>query len=112
MNEVELRRLMAQVADGSVKVEDAVGQLKAGPFKTGTAESVSPDYHRRLRLGMSEVVYGEFKTHEQIVTIVEKLSGAADAPVLVTRLDEDQQAALRKAFPAGRANQAVTPLPA
>jgi len=107
VNEAELRRLMAQVADGSMKVDDAVGRLKAGPFKTDTTESVAPDYHRRLRLGMSEVVYGEFKTVEQIVTIVERLSAAAETPVLVTRIDEKQQAALREAFPAGRANQAA-----
>jgi len=104
VKEADLRKLMQQVADGEVPPGDAVSHLRSGPFRTGTTESVSPDYHRRLRLGMSEVVYGEFKTTEQTLTIVEKLAAAEDTPILVTRIDDERQAALGKAFPGGRSN--------
>ena len=107
MKEAELRKLMQQVADGELPIEQAVAQLRNGPFRSGASESVSPDYHRRLRLGMSEVVYGEFKTSEQILNIVGKLASAEDTPILITRLAEDQQAALEQAYPGGRANLAA-----
>jgi len=106
VNAADLRRLIEQVATGAVGIDDVVEQLRSGPFRTETGETVSPDYHRRLRLGLSEVVYGEHKTTEQILTIVRKLS-SDETPVLVTRLDHEQQSALLKAFPEGRPNAAA-----
>jgi len=107
LKEPDLRKLLQQVADGEVPTEEAVARLRSGPFRNGTTESVSPDYHRRLRLGMSEVVYGEFKTTEQILTIVEKLAADEETPILVTRLDEERLTALGSAFPDGRSNPAA-----
>jgi NCAIR mutase (PurE)-related protein len=106
MNESDIRQLMTLVAEGSVDIEEAIEQLKSGPFRTDATGFATPDFHRRLRLGMSEVVYGEHKTAEQILEIVARLS-QNDTPVLITRLNEDQQWALRDAFPGGRANEAA-----
>jgi NCAIR mutase (PurE)-related protein len=106
VNASDLRRLIEQVARGEVAVDDAVESLKSGPFRTEQGESFSPDYHRRLRLGLGEVVYGEHKTTEQILTIVGKLA-ADETPVLVTRLNEEKQDSLKNALPGGRANRAA-----
>jgi NCAIR mutase (PurE)-related protein len=97
---------MSLVAEGSVHIDEAVEQLKSGPFRTDSTGFATPDFHRRLRLGLSEVVYGEHKTAEQILEIVARLS-QNETPVLITRLNEDQQSALSDAFPSGRANEAA-----
>jgi NCAIR mutase (PurE)-related protein len=103
MTEQELSELLARVERGDLAVADAVSSLREGPFRTSDVTFAELDHHRSLRNGLGEVVYGQSKTSEQIVAIVEKL-GAAGRPVLVTRIDAEKSAALAAAFPTGRVN--------
>ncbi|MBV9242833.1 MAG: nickel pincer cofactor biosynthesis protein LarB [Acidobacteria bacterium] len=105
MNEQELTTLLDRVRDGELSSSDALAVLREGPFKSSEVAFAELDHHRPLRNGLGEVVYGESKTAEQIVSIVEKL-GANSRPVLVTRIDGDKNNALVAAFPTGRANKA------
>jgi NCAIR mutase (PurE)-related protein len=58
------------------------------------------DHHRHLRTGFPEVVYGEGKTPEQILTIAEKIV-AKESNFLVTRIDASVGGMLEKNFPDG-----------
>lgn len=67
MEQARLTDLLNKVADGTVSVEDAALQLKKEPFEDlGYAKL---DYHRSIRQGAGEVIYGEGKTPEQIFGI-------------------------------------------
>lgn len=57
------------------------------------------DHHRSLRKGFPEVIFGQGKTCEQIIAILEKML-PNEQIILVTRLDPDKATAVRDAFPA------------
>ena len=103
MRENDLLELLAAVEAGKVTAADALRQLRAGPFRQTDLGFARPDHHRRVRNGLNEVVFGESKTAEQIVAIVAELIRSG-GPVLITRLQPEKLAALRKRFKKGRAN--------
>ena len=84
MEEVELRRLLDEVAAGVTTPEKAVDVLKHLPF--ADLEFARVDHHRELRVGFPEAVYAPGKTPDQCAAIVaELLGGATTGPVLLTR---------------------------
>ena len=93
--------LLAQVAAGRCRVEDALAQLDRAPVEEIGIASV--DTHRALRQGYPEVVFGQGKTAEQIVAICERLAAHADG-FLVTRAEPEAQAALAARFPGAAVN--------
>lgn len=101
MNDKELIGLLEEVVRGVVAPGDAAARLKAGPFKKTDLGFANLDHHRALRHRLGEVVYGESKTIEQILAIAEAFS-TQNVPVLITRLNDEKRAALRKKFPKGR----------
>jgi NCAIR mutase (PurE)-related protein len=106
MNEPELRSLLAAVQAGGLSPDDALRQLKSGPFRPADLGFAQVDHHRRLRQGLGEVIYGESKTIAQIIAIADE-AGGAGAPVLITRLQPEKSARLAAHFPAGRSNAAA-----
>lgn len=91
MDESALRRLLSRVRRGQLPISDAVAQLKDVPFvELGFA---TVDTHRRLRVGFPEVVFGESKTVEQLVGIIQALRSRGQ-PVLVTRLPAEKAESL------------------
>ena len=89
MNQNEARTILEQVAAGSLSVDQAMLKWKQAPFADlGFAK---PDYHRALRTGAPEVIYGAGKTPEQIRDIAANLAQAGQKAVLITRMS--QQAA-------------------
>ena len=56
------------------------------------------DVDRKSRQGMSEVIYGEGKTAEQIAGILEAMADAGQPDVLITRLSEEKAALLDERF--------------
>jgi len=103
MTENELRKLLNEVLQGTLSTDQAVSQLKSGPFKNEHMEHMSIDHHRRLRQGMAEVVLAEPKSIEQVMQIAEKLAEQSH-PILFTRLLNEQREALSKKYPDGRVN--------
>ncbi|KXJ98273.1 MAG: NCAIR mutase (PurE)-like protein [Acidobacteria bacterium OLB17] len=86
MQKKEIQEILAAFRSGSIDEEAAVESLaKAGFEDLGFAKV---DHARAERQGFPEVIFGQGKTREQIVSIFEKL--AARSPnVLVTRTDKD-----------------------
>ena len=81
----DARELLEEVAAGRVPVEDALGQLQMQPFSDLGYAKV--DHFRGMRQSVSEVIYGEGKTAEQIIGICDSMLQAGQKRILITRLD-------------------------
>ena len=88
-----VRRLLESVAAGGTDVDAALEQLRHLPYEDLGFAKI--DHHRALRGSFPEVVLGQGKTPEQIVTIAERLVERSDR-LLVTRIDEDVFRRLRE----------------
>src|SRR3954452_2923772 len=98
MDEERLRELLLQVQTGASSVDAAIESLKDLPFEDlGFAKL---DTHRQLRRGFPEVVFGQGKTADQVLAIVEALQAHHNV-VLATRLTSDATTALKARFPDG-----------
>ena len=95
MDNVKL--LLEQVRDGSVSVDDALLELKKEPFEDLGFAKI--DFHRRLRQGAAEVIYGAGKTPEQIAGILRAMREQGEKTVLVTRLAPESAQELQRDFP-------------
>ncbi|WP_088104795.1 nickel pincer cofactor biosynthesis protein LarB [Halalkalibacter urbisdiaboli] len=89
-----LENILKQVQTGTLTIEDAKKQL-ATYENLGFAKV---DHHREKRQGFPEVVYGEGKTREQILAIVQAIRSNGNS-VLVTRISEDKASHILKEFP-------------
>lgn len=88
MDKSEMKSLLCSVAEGKISPEDAELKLRNMPFEDlGYAK---PDYHRGIRQGVPEVIYGSGKTKEQIEGIAKALIEKGQKTVLVTRLDREK----------------------
>ena len=77
---------------GDVSRTDAVQRIDASYFEP--AGDVTVDHDRRHRTGAAEVIYGEHKTSEQILTAFRALRARGE-DVLITRVRADKYAALK-----------------
>ena len=71
-----------------ISVEEAELILKKAPFEDLGYAKV--DFHRNLRQGEPEVIYGAGKTAEQMIGIVEAMKQRRVSPILITRLSEEK----------------------
>jgi NCAIR mutase (PurE)-related protein len=86
--------ILKQVQDGQLTAAEAKEKLS-------TYENlgfVKIDHHRKQRVGFPEIVYGEGKTSEQILAIVQSLRARNDS-VLVTRITQEKAAFVQKTCP-------------
>jgi NCAIR mutase (PurE)-related protein len=86
-----LTSLLEDVRRGAVTPEEARRRLSRLPFADLGFARV--DHHRRLRQGLPEAVYGPGKSPAQCAALVEELL-AAGGPVILTRADDEQVAAV------------------
>ncbi len=93
----ETRKILQQVKDGALSVEEALLALKLAPFEDLGFAKV--DHHRSLRQGTAEVIYGAGKTPEQIAGILRAMTAHGEKTVLVTRLSSGNAEILRREFP-------------
>lgn len=84
MERLELEKLLTAVAAGEVSPEDASSRLRMAPFSDLGFAKV--DHHRGIRQGVSEVIYGEGKTPDQIAGIIADMLSMGQQRVLITRL--------------------------
>lgn len=87
MDKKDLQQLLEQVAQGSVKPEEALLQIKIEPYKDLGFAKV--DTHRGIRQGMAEVIYGAGKTKEQILKIAQTMVLDHEKTVLITRMSQE-----------------------
>ena len=84
-NKHDILNLLRGVAAGETTPEQALLQLKQSPFEDlGYAKA---DFHRSIRQGAAEVIYGAGKTPEQIAGIAAAMGARGCRNVLITRLD-------------------------
>lgn len=97
MKNNELYNLLDRVASQQISVEEAALALKKAPFEELDCARI--DTHRHLRQGVPEVIYGEGKTAEQILSIAEGLQNAGQTSILITRLSSEKAEILERRFP-------------
>ena len=83
-NRHDILQLLRQVAEGGISPEEALSQLKRAPFEDLGYAKV--DFHRGVRQGAAEVIYGAGKTPEQIAGIAAAMGERGCRNILVTRI--------------------------
>ncbi|MFQ5484140.1 MAG: nickel pincer cofactor biosynthesis protein LarB [Desulfobacterales bacterium] len=96
MNLESLHEILSKVARGTSSVEKATKQLIHLGFEDIGYAHI--DHHRSLRKGFPEVIFGQDKTVEQIIGIMEKMLPQEDI-VLVTRIEPSNANKIVSTFP-------------
>jgi hypothetical protein len=78
-----VRRLLEELAAGTLDVNAALQRLQVFPFENLSFARV--DHHRLLRCGLPEVIFGQGKTSEQVAAIFSAMA-ATGHNVLATRV--------------------------
>ncbi len=92
-----LRALLAEVEAGTTSPTAALERLRRLPFADLAHSRI--DHHRQLRTGHAEAVYAPSKQPAECVDIVAELLESGTGPVVVSRADASQTAALTRAHP-------------
>jgi len=97
MNKQETLRILQNIQTGGISPEDALSKLCTEPFEDlGYAKL---DYHRELRQGVPEVIYGAGKTPEQIEGIAAAMLDKGQRLILITRLSPETAEMITGALP-------------
>ncbi len=92
MSQREIYDILRDVEQGRMSASDAALRLKLKPFDDIGYAKI--DYHRELRQGAAEVIYGQGKTAGQILGILENMRQNGRRSVLITRIDAATAAAV------------------
>lgn len=84
MDEKELRKLLEEIKNGNIEINQGIEKLKDMPYTELGYANI--DNHRELRVGYPEVIYGAGKTIAQIKGIVEFML-TKGSNILITRID-------------------------
>lgn len=90
-----LEEILSQVKDGQLDIAEARNKLK-------TFEDLgfaTLDLHREKRQGFPEVIYGEGKTSEQIISIIQSLQHNNTTRILATRVTEEKALKVQVGIP-------------
>ena len=96
MTPESLHKLLERVSQGETSPDEAFAVLKSFPVQDLGFACL--DHHRQLRQGSPEVVYAEFKSPDEVVTISQALIDRG-ANLLCTRLQPEAMEALKQAIP-------------
>ena len=88
MDKHELTEILNQVAEGSLSPDDAALKLKMQPFQE-IGNYAKVDFHRGIRQGVPEVIYGAGKAKEHILGIAKAMMNNGQKTILITRLSEE-----------------------
>ncbi len=86
MNGSDVKKILEDVKNGKLSVDDALLLLKAAPFEDLSYAKV--DLHRELRQGIAEVIFGSGKTVEQITGISREMLKNGQKTIIITRLEK------------------------
>lgn len=98
MNNNELKKLLVALQDGHLQIEEVLERLQSLPFEDIGVARI--DHHRELRQGVPEVILGEGKTAEQILSIVSAMAERG-RNILVTRIASEKSIELISKYPDG-----------
>jgi pyridinium-3,5-biscarboxylic acid mononucleotide synthase len=96
MNPEFLTQLLEAVSTGRLSVDQAKSRLV--DLAVEDIEYAHIDHHRSLRKGFPEVIFGEGKTAEQIVGIMQRMQ-PREKVILVTRIDAQKAQVVLAAVP-------------
>ncbi len=96
MDKSYLETLLKRLLDGTLTLPETLDQLHAFPAET--VRDACIDHQRLLRTGIPEVIYGEAKSAEQIVTIARAMLDKAGS-LLITRVDSHKAALISEQLP-------------
>ena len=85
-NKHDIMQLLRAVAAGKTTPEQAMLELKQKPFEDLGFAKV--DFHRSVRQGAAEVIYGAGKTAQQIAGIAAAMGERGCRNILITRMGE------------------------
>lgn len=103
MNKELLKEILNNLEKGNLNTEEAFERICNSAIDTEKLGFATIDHNRNLRLGLGEVIFGEFKSLDQIIGIGERLS-KSNEPILITRISDEKISGLKKHFPSGREN--------
>jgi len=95
MNRENLKLILSRIAAGDLTVEEGQKHLQHLDFEN--IEYAQIDHHRSLRKGFPEVIFGEGKTSDQIIGILQKMS-LSESIILVTRLEKEKADIIKPLF--------------
>ena len=91
----DTKKILEQYKNNEVTLESALLELKKQPFEDIGYAKV--DFHRKIRQGAAEVIYGEGKTPEQIIGICNAMIENGQKTILITRLSKESADIVSKA---------------
>lgn len=91
---MNIKELLEQVKSGQVSVDEALLSIKKAPFED--IDYAKIDFHRSIRQGAAEVIYGAGKTSEQITGICKTMKKAGQKTILITRMSPEKTAEVKK----------------
>ncbi|GHT07097.1 1-(5-phosphoribosyl)-5-amino-4-imidazole-carboxylate carboxylase [Endomicrobiia bacterium] len=80
----QILELLKCVKDGQVSPDDALLRMQTAPFEDLGYANI--DYHRGLRQGTGEVIYGQNKTPVQIRNIIFNMLDKGSNNIIITRI--------------------------
>ena len=83
----ETKQILAAVQSGELSVEDALLKLKTAPYADVGFAKI--DFHRKIRQGVPEVIYGAGKTARQMLEIIDVMQENGQDRILITRLSKE-----------------------
>lgn len=92
----DIKLLLEGVKNGTVSVDDALLAIKKQPFEDLGYAKI--DFHRSIRQGAAEVIYGASKTPEQISGIVETMLKNDVKTILITRMSKEAAGLVSEKF--------------
>jgi len=101
MENGEIIRILKSVKNGKISIDDAVDKLSSSYESLGFANI---DVGRQLRTGVSEVIFCEGKTREQVVEIAAAIYKRSKR-LLATRADPETFALVKEAIPKATYNE-------
>lgn len=99
MTREALLRLLEEIQRGKTSPTAALAQLAKLPYEDAGFAKI--DHHRRLRLGLPEVIYAAGKTPAQVAEIFARMAKAGGS-VMATRASAEAFAAVRERVPAAK----------
>lgn len=90
----DIKKLLIDVKEGNISIEEAMLELKTEPFKD--IDYAKIDFHRKVRQGVGEVIYGAGKTSKQIIGIIDTMLKNGQDLILITRLSIESAKEIKK----------------
>lgn len=88
----DIRKTLEELKEGKISVDEALLAVKKQPFEDLGYAKV--DFHREVRQGAAEVIYGAGKTADQISGILKSMTSGGVKTILITRLLAETEQAL------------------